>query len=700
MINIDNLNDNQQKAVKHIDGPCMVLAGPGSGKTRVITYRIANLVLNENIKPTNILAISFTKASSLEMRNRAISLNNDFRLTKVTYGTFHSVFFRILRHFTNYGLDSIFEEKLKRMCIKTILKSLNIENADDDETVGQVINEISYVKNELMDRIDFTSEILTSDEFSKVYNLYEEHKSQLNKIDFDDMLIKTYHLLKENKRALEMVRGVYKYILVDEFQDVNKVQFEVLKLISNPMNNIFVVGDEDQSIYGFRGSRPDFLLQFEEYFNGAEKIVLDINYRSKNEIIEVSNNLIQKNNNRYEKIIKCSQGKGAKVSYISPDDAEEEALFVGKDILEEMKKDYVEYTDFAVIYRTNIQSRALVDVFMDLRIPFVVKDSIITIYDHWAAQDILAYLRIALDPKSNKDWVRIINKPFRYISKDNINLMKEEKDFIDALINKCDLHPKQVKTINDLEIDISYLKTLTPKNAISYIRSSLDYDRYILDYCSNRKMKATGLVEILNEIESSSTNFKTIQEYLDHIERVKAEIIDNRNNKQSDGVIFTTMHSAKGLEFKNVYIIGANEGTIPHEKSYDIDDEERKNEQIEEERRLMYVAITRAEESLYISSPLNKYGKKATKSRFIDDAKTSKEEYRKKIEKENMINGINVLTKDEIDSITIGDKIYHKRFKEGTIIQKDGDSLKIRFEDGDKTLNARVCLTKKIMCKL
>ena len=680
MISIDKLNENQLKAVNHLDGPCMVLAGPGSGKTRVITYRIANMVVNKNIKPTSILAISFTKASSIEMKNRALSLSNDFRMNKVTYGTFHSVFFRILRYFENYNIESILDEKTKRIGLKNILKGLNIENADDDETIGQVINEISYVKNELMDKRDFKSEVLTNDEFIKVYNFYEEYKQQMNKIDFDDMLIKTYELLKNNKAALDRVRSVYRYILVDEFQDINKVQFEALKLIANPSNNIFVVGDEDQSIYGFRGSRPDFLLEFEEYFSNTKKVLLDINYRSKGEIINIANRLIEKNTNRYEKVIKCGQGNGAKVNYISPEDSEEEAVYIAKDIKNKVQEDYTEYTDFAVIYRTNIQSRALVDVFMDMRIPFVVKDSIVTIYDHWAAQDILAYLRIGVNPNSNKDWIRIINKPFRYISKDNLNLIKDEPDFINSLINKCDLHPKQVKTINDLDIDISYVKGLNPKNAISYIRTTLDYDRYILDYCANRKIKTNGLIEILNELESSATNFKTIQEYLEHIERVKSEIVDNKNNKETDGVIFTTMHSAKGLEFTNVYIIGANEGTIPHEKSYEIDDEEKKNDQIEEERRLMYVAITRAEENICISSPINKYGKRVSKSRFVEDIKAP--------------------TKKEMDSLTIGDRIYHKKFKEGIIVEKNGDSIKIRFKDRDRALNSKVCLTKRIIWKI
>lgn len=677
MINIDRLNKNQKDAINHIDGPCMVLAGPGSGKTRVITYRIANMVVNHNTRPTSILAISFTKASSTEMKNRAISLSQDPRINKVTYGTFHSVFFRILRHFEKYNLDSILDEKSKRLAIKGILKSLNVENGEDDEVVGQLINEISFVKNELMDKGDFNSEVVSKDEFIKAYNLYEEHKHQIKKIDFDDMLLRTYYLLKNNSKALETVRSVYRYILVDEFQDINKVQFEVLKLISNPQNNIFVVGDEDQSIYGFRGARPDFLLEFEEYFSGTKKVMLDINYRSKGEIIDVANRLIEKNSNRYEKVIKCSQGNGGNISYIAPKDSEEEAVLIGKEILEEIKKDFVEYSDFAVIYRTNIQSRALVDVFMDMRIPFVVKDSIVTIYDHWAAQDILAYLRLGLDSSLSKDWVRIINKPFRYISRDSINSIKDEKDFINALITKCNLHPKQVKTINDLDIDLSYLKTLNPQNAISYIRTSLEYDMYILDYCSNRKIKSNGLIEILNELESSATNFKTIKEYLDHIDRVKSEVVGNKNKDQGDGVIFTTMHSAKGLEFKNVYIIGVNEGTIPHEKSYDLDDDSKKDEQIEEERRLMYVAITRAEDNLCISSPQNKYGRKVSVSTFIDDIKAP--------------------TKEEMDSISIGDTIYHKRFKGGIIVAKDGDSIRVKFSDGTRILNYRVCILNNVI---
>ena len=680
MIDKDKLNESQRKAVEHVDGPCMVLAGPGSGKTRVITYRIANMIVNKNIPAARILAISFTKNSSMEMKNRAFKIFNDPRINKVTFRTFHAVFFRILKYFGRYDMNSILDEKTKRITIKGILKNLKVENGEDDETVGQVINEISFVKNELMDKHDFESEVLTKDEFINTYNMYDEYKEQVRKIDFDDMLLRTYELLSTNKQALEMVRNVYKYILVDEFQDINKVQFEVLKLMSNPNNNIFVVGDEDQSIYGFRGARPDFLLQFEEIFTGTEKILLDMNYRSQKEIIDVSNKLIQKNISRYDKTIKCNRGSGGTVKYLIPNDSEDEAIQIGKEILEEIKKDYVEYSDFAVIYRTNIQSRALVDVFMDMRIPFTIKDSIVTIYDHWAAKDILSYLKISVRQNTNEDWIRIINKPFRYVSRDNINQVKDEKDFVNGLITKCNLHPKQVKTINDLDIDIGYLKHQCPQDAISYIRTTLEYDKYILDYCMNRKIKTNGLIEILNEIESSASNFDTIKEYLTHIEKVKEELSQNHHNKELDGVVFTTMHSAKGLEFRYVYIIGINEGTIPHEKSYDIDDEVKKLEQIEEERRLMYVGMTRAEESLCLSSPINKYGKKAFKSRFLDEIKNP--------------------TKEEINSIKIGDKIYHKTFKDGRIVGKDGSMVQVKFKDTEKTLDYKLCIRNNIIEKL
>ena len=237
----------------------------------------------------------------------------------------------------------------KKICYKEYNKNLKIENTDDDDTITQIMTEISYIKNELMNPSDFNSDVLTRDDFTRVYSMYEGYKENVRKIDFDDMLIRTYYMLKEYPNRLDFVRNVYKYILIDEFQDINRVQFEIIRMIANPLNNIFAVGDEDQSIYGFRGARPDFLLEFEKYFGGTEKIFLDVNYRSKKEIIDISNSLIKNNLNRFEKTIKCASGEGASVRYIEPYDPEEEATFIAKEIQKKVQENDDEYSEYAVI---------------------------------------------------------------------------------------------------------------------------------------------------------------------------------------------------------------------------------------------------------------------------------------------------------------------------------------------------------------
>lgn len=673
MIKHECLNENQQIAVNHLNGPCMVLAGPGSGKTRVISYRIGNLIKKFNINPQNILAISFTRASALEMKERSMKLCSNININKVNFGTFHSIFFKILRVFKNYKMEHILEEKEKTYVIKNILKSIDVENGEEEDFIIGVINEISFLKNELMDIDDFNSNVASKEEFSKIYSMYEKYKYDMKKIDFDDMLIHTYKLLKENEYVLKSIREKYKYILVDEFQDINKVQFEVLKLISNPMQNIFIVGDEDQSIYGFRGARPDFLLEFEKYFKSVQKVILNINYRCTDNIISGANKLIINNKKRYDKDIKGVNGQISNIEYMYPNDSEEEARKIGNVIIENVNKYGSIYSDFAVIYRTNIQSRALIDVFMDMNIPFIVRDSVITIYDHWIAKDIISYLKISIDMNLKEEFSRVINRPFRYISKENIKIAMADGEFINNLKYNCSMSSWQVKNIENLECDINYIKNLSTKDAISYIRTTLEYDRYLIEYCEKRKIKTTGLFEILNEIEGSASNFKTINEYLQHIDKVKDEISNQRKDCYKDSVVFTTIHSAKGLEFKNVFIVGAIEGVIPHEKSLEADD------YIEEERRLFYVAMTRAMKNLYIFSPKNKYGKKAFASRFVEE--------------------INEVSKKELDFIKKGDWIHHKIFKDGQVISKEESRIQVKFKDNIKIFDYITCLKNNLIKK-
>lgn len=615
------LNKNQAQAVAHIDGPCMVLAGPGSGKTRIISQRIVSMVLDHDIPPTRILAISFTKASSLEMKKRTLAYGKDDRLNKVSFGTFHSSFFRILRRYAGVSLEDLLLDLDRFKLVRSILKYLKISNYNDDDVLD-LLNEISLVKNELVDYRDYDSQSFEQEIFQKAYRLYEDEKKRHGKIDFDDMLIQAYDLLNNDPAILFIVRQVFKYILIDEFQDINRVQFELIRLIAGQENNLFVVGDEDQSIYGFRGARPDFMLEFDQYFPSARHILLDTNYRSSKGIVDLSLGLIKKNKKRHPKDLKAFSKDPARISYIYPKDTDDEARLVADQIFDRVgSQKGADYGDFAVIYRTNRQARAFVDAFMDKRIPFILKDAPKTIYDHWVSLDIIAYLRIAMEIGSGGDWARVINKPFRYISKKSLAKAEASMDFLDCLLNDEDIKDFQKKNLEDLYIDLNYVRGLSPQYGISYIRTTLDYDRYILDYCHERRIKSQQIVEILDELEAAAGPYRTILDFFKHIDQVREEVKKNADKTAGSslatnadkGVVLTTMHSSKGLEFDNVYIVGVNEGIVP----YQLGDDSKLN--IEEERRLLYVAITRAKRFLVISSPLKRFGKKIGQSQFLKE---------------------------------------------------------------------------------
>lgn len=615
------LNKNQAQAVAHIDGPCMVLAGPGSGKTRIISQRIVSMVLDHDIPPTRILAISFTKASSLEMKKRTLAYGKDDRLNKVSFGTFHSSFFRILRRYAGVSLEDLLLDLDRFKLVRSILKYLKISNYNDDDVLD-LLNEISLVKNELVDYRDYDSQSFEQEIFQKAYRLYEDEKKRHGKIDFDDMLIQAYDLLNNDPAILSIVRQVFKYILIDEFQDINRVQFELIRLIAGQENNLFVVGDEDQSIYGFRGARPDFMLEFDQYFPSARHILLDTNYRSSKDIVDLSLGLIKKNKKRHPKDLKAFSKDPARISCIYPKDTDDEARLVADQIFDRVgSQKGADYGDFAVIYRTNRQARAFVDAFMDKRIPFILKDAPKTIYDHWVSLDIIAYLRIAMEIGSGGDWARVINKPFRYISKKSLAKAEASMDFLDCLLNDEDIKDFQKKNLEDLYIDLNYVRGLSPQYGISYIRTTLDYDRYILDYCHERRIKSQQIVEILDELEAAASPYRTILDFFKHIDQVREEVKKNADKTAGSslatsadkGVVLTTMHSSKGLEFDNVYIVGVNEGIVP----YQLGDDSKLD--IEEERRLLYVAITRAKRFLFISSPLKRFGKKIGQSQFLKE---------------------------------------------------------------------------------
>lgn len=605
------LNKNQKEATLHNKGPMMVLSGPGSGKTTVITYRIKNLIENLEVLPNDILVITFTKAASEEMKQRFNKIcNNSYN---VTFGTFHSYFFRIIRAYYKYDLNNILNDYEKTSIIKNIISKNNISFDNEEEFIQAIINEISFLKNELINPIFFNSNYTDSNTFSIIFKEYEDFKQENNKIDFDDMLIKCYNLIKKDENVRNFWKNKYKYILIDEFQDINRVQYECIKMLINDEKNVFIVGDDDQSIYGFRGSKPEFLLKFPSDFDKTKKIILNINYRSTKQIINLCNTIIEDNNNRYNKNIVGTDKTYKSPILIRAYDAYEEAKKIVEKI-EVLKKDY-SLEEIAIIYRTNIQARAIVEKFMDYNIEYQLKDKVPSIYDHFIAKDIIAYLKLSLDKLDNVSFMRIANKPKRFLNKnmlsDAMDICKNEKSILEHLYCSTSLKSWQLEKINDLLFHVGQIKTKNVYDAIRYILKIVGYEDYIEEYASFKNIGTKGLLEIANEILESSKGYNDILTYLTHIEDIKQEIDKKHKSKNNQkGIVLTTMHSAKGLEFDVVFVIGCIDGVIPHEKS-------KSNIEIEEERRLFYVALTRAKRLLYISILETKYENKVIPSRFL-----------------------------------------------------------------------------------
>lgn len=610
MLNV-NLNKNQHIATNHNKGPMIVLSGPGSGKTTVITYRIKILIEKMNVLPRDILVITFTKAASEEMKNRFYSINRNHY--DVTFGTFHSYFFKIIRSSYNYELNNILHDDEKSIIIKKIIKNFKVNFDNEEEFLQNIINEISFFKNELIDPICFNSNYVDSQTFLNIFNEYENIKNISEKIDFDDMLIKCYELLKNDDNLRKFWSNRYKYILIDEFQDINKVQYECVKMLISDEQNIFVVGDDDQSIYGFRGSSPEFLLNFDEDFKDVKKVILDINYRSTEEIIRLCNNIISDNKNRYKKDIK-GIGKSYKAPILlrSYDVVEEAKKIVEK--VQKFKKD-IPLEEMAIIYRTNLQARAIIEVLMDYNIDYQIKDKIPSIYDHFIAKDIISYLKLCISNIDNDSFFKIANKPKRYLNKaillDAIEHCKDKTSAIEYLYCHKDMKPWQIERINDLLFHITQMKNKTTYDAIKYILKNIGYEEYIEEYASFKKVSSKGLFEIANEILESSKGYDEVLDYISHVENVSFELENNfKKKKDTSGIVLTTMHSSKGLEFEVVFVIGCIEGIIPHEKSKSLSD-------IEEERRLFYVALTRAKRLIYISILKTRYESISEPSRFL-----------------------------------------------------------------------------------
>ena len=583
-----NLNSSQMEAVRHLEGPLMVLAGPGSGKTTVITYRALQLIKEGGVPPRQILVITFSKAAAIEMESRFMSASKAVKAEACIFGTFHGIFFRVLRKRYGYGLEQVLQENDRREMIRRLLDF----EADEDMLMA-IRSEISLVKNELHDLQYYNSTIMGAGEFRQLFSGYEEAKKEQNKIDFDDMLTYCLQLWRQEPDCLAFWQRKFPYIMVDEFQDINHVQYECMRLLSAKPHHLCIVGDDDQSIYRFRGARPEFLLRFPDDYPLVKQVKLETNYRSTDTIIAFSNTLITQNKVRYDKHIVGTGEKGPSPKIVVCRDQNHEAAHVAAQI-----KKHPNLDEVAVIYRTNMQARAFVDAFLQANIPYVVKDEISVIYEHWVALDIFAYLQGHVE--------RIVNKPFRFISKAFLQKAKQEKRHIFEYYTQSEmLNTAQQQRIEELMLNVRAVKKLSTAKAIHYIRKKAGYDDYIKDYCDYRKINPAGLYEIAAELQESAEAFPRPEDFIAHAEEVK-----NAKDHSGERVTLSTMHSAKGLEFDTVYIAGAVEGLIPHERS-------KTAAEIEEERRLFYVGATRAKRHLYISVIKKRHEKKVEPSRFI-----------------------------------------------------------------------------------
>ncbi|MBR4808009.1 MAG: ATP-dependent helicase [Lachnospiraceae bacterium] len=601
----------QETAIKHLSGPMLVLAGPGSGKTSVITHRIKYLTEEAKVDASEILVITFTKAAAKEMELRYAGLVGRSN-TKVTFGTFHAVFFKILKLAYGYNAGSIVSEDVQFRIIREIIEKNHFEVNDESEYITNALNEIGMVKNEQIPLDTYYSVNFSGDEFKVLYKAYDKALKSKRLIDFDDMMVYTYELLNARPDILDQWQKKYKYILIDEFQDINMLQYRIIKMLAAPENNLFIVGDDDQSIYGFRGAKPKIMLSFPEDFKDARQVVLDINFRSTGAIVEGAGRLISNNKERFKKEIRCDKGMGDPIEYYAFDKmASENTKIIG--ILSEAVKRGEALKDYCIITRTNLQPGLLIGKLMEFNVPFICKDGMPNIYEHWIAKDIIAYIRIALGARERSNYLRIINRPNRYVKRDVF--IKDQVDFED-LYRYYEDKDYMVERLEDFYGQIKMIGKLSPYAAINFIGEGIGYRDYLKEYADYRRINFDDLNDIFDEILGCARPYKTFDDWFSYIEDYAAQLEKQKEkSNREDGVIITTMHKSKGLEFENVIIPEANEKITPHKKAV-------LDPAIEEERRMFYVAMTRAKSRLYIMWVKERFGKDMEESRFVGETRS------------------------------------------------------------------------------
>lgn len=606
-------NKEQKEAIMHRDGPAMVLAGPGAGKTYVITNRVKALIDEYGVKPEQILVVTFSKAAAVEMKERFEMLTGERRLP-VRFGTFHSVFFQILRLAYHYEVKDIATPALKYRFLEETFNETGYEVDDKKEFLSDIEKEISRVKGEGIEIDCYFSSACSAEIFQKMYRGYQEKLQRHRCLDFDDMVVYTYQLLKEREDIRRRWQAQFRYLLIDEFQDINRLQYETVCMLAEPENNLFIVGDDDQSIYGFRGAKPGIMLSFPKRFPDTKQIVLGLNYRCSDEIMKAAERLIGKNNERYEKHIVANKGKEQPVHMKKCENLPDEAEKIVAQI-QLYQKEGIDYQGMAVLFRTNMQMRLLAGKLMEHGIPFTMRENLPNLFDTWMAKDIMCYLQLALGNRSREKFLKIANRPVRYLSRTAFTEPEVSFDKLRAYYAAKNQDWMEERIWN-FEYDLKNLAALSPYAAIHFIRKGIGYDEFLKTYADERNVNADDWFDVLDEMQEMARDKKSIPEWLSFVENYGDTLEEMRQEqkkqqvKEEPGVSLMTMHASKGLEFPVVFVPTLNEDIVPYRKAV-------QEGNLEEERRMLYVAMTRAKTYLHLSFVKERFHKEAEPSPFL-----------------------------------------------------------------------------------
>lgn len=597
----------------HRDGPAMVLAGPGAGKTYVITNRVKALIDEYGVKPEQILVVTFSKAAAVEMKERFEMMTGGRRLP-VRFGTFHSVFFQILRLAYHYEVKDIATPALKYRFLEETLNETGYEVDDKKEFLSDIEKEISRVKGEGIEIDCYFSSACSAEIFQKMYRGYQEKLQRHRCLDFDDMVVYTYQLLKEREDIRRRWQAQFRYLLIDEFQDINRLQYETVCMLAEPENNLFIVGDDDQSIYGFRGAKPGIMLSFPKRFPDTKQIVLGVNYRCSDEIMKAAERLIGKNNERYEKHIVANKGKEQPVHMKKCENLPDEAEKIVAQI-QMYQKEGIAYQEMAVLFRTNMQMRLLAGKLMEHGVPFTMRENLPNLFDTWMAKDIMCYLQLALGNRSREKFLKIANRPVRYLSRTAFTESEVSFDKLRAYYAVKNQEWMEERIWN-FEYDLKNLASLSPYAAIHFIRKGIGYDEFLKTYADERNVNADDWFDVLDEMQEMARDKKSIPEFLSFVENYGDTLEEIRQEqkkqqvKEEPGVSLMTMHASKGLEFPVVFVPTLNEDIVPYRKAV-------QEGNLEEERRMLYVAMTRAKTYLHLSFVKERFHKEAEPSPFL-----------------------------------------------------------------------------------